>query len=125
MKDMVRASDITEAMTTIRVLNDKVAELSRQVEKWRIQFDVSVEPDSQAANGLRVVISAHAGDRGCRKMISQELMASIAGEDALFAGEMAKNIVVELLGEIAANELVPLLSRAMQNARQLNQRRGK
>lgn len=122
MKDMVRASDITEALTTIKVLNDTVAELRLVQQKWQMTFKIDVVNSHDGKFCLEC--TARVGNKGLRKTIPQEEIIYFQGELEIWAKDIVKEMLLGLLLDNAKDAFIPEFLSKCRNITSLAEKRG-
>lgn len=112
-----RMSEIVEAEQTIKVLSSELIKFRDIAAKWQIEFNVRLENDP---SGHRMIqIQAKTGDRGTVKTLSAFDIEYFKDDQTNIANDLALKILVEILGEVAREELVPQLTKAMSTVIQL------
>lgn len=110
MEDLVRASDITDAMTTIRVQKDKIVEALDELSKWKIETTVEIVPETLE---LRVTV---------QKLNGQGFIKTFTKEEALYyerdPNTMVQNVIELIVERLVTPVLVDELSLTIKHALQ-------
>lgn len=112
-----RMSEIVEAEQTIKVLSSELIKFREIAAKWQINFNVELV---NSVGGYAVQIQAKTGDRGVVKTITAHDVVYFADDSATIANDLAINLLVQILGDVVKEELVPQLTKAFANVRSLS-----
>lgn len=123
MKDLVKSADITEALRTIKVLNEKLSQQQIDVNTWKISFDVDVNQDDSTGE-FEVVITGRVGNSGLRKVISEKEISYYTTDKETIAKELANLFLNSLLKDATEKALTPSLVSALTNVERLIAKRG-
>jgi len=122
MKELMSAENLTEAISTIKVLNERIVALQKDVATWKITFSVNVEKDENDEFYAEVV--ARVGDHGLRQVLSQEQLVNFADDPSTLARDIAETMLHELMNNEATNALLKQLAPATKNVALLANKRG-
>jgi hypothetical protein len=111
MEDLVRASDITDAMTTIRVQKDKLVEALNELSKWKIEAHVEVVPSTLE---LKVTVQKLNG-QGFIKTFTKEQALYYKDDPATLVTTVVMLIEQQLITPTLVEELTPQVSAALKN----------
>lgn len=106
-----------EAEARIKVLADQLATAAKDLNKWKLEFEVTVEPTPE---GLTLVVLGKVGSRGARKRFSAEEAAQWIVDKHDIANALAEQFVLTLMKEQAYTDLMPELSRGLDNISRLS-----
>ena len=119
MHDLARASDLTAANNTIKVLNSRLAEARQVLSRYQIEFEV----ETSAEFDITITAVKPYGGGGVRKMLSKESCLYFAGDPETLVDSVVSEIVDALIVPQLKEDLSPKLSRALKSIQTLQDKK--
>ncbi len=114
-------AELVEARSNMLLTQDKLTAAVADVKKWKITFDVDVQPVDDAFN---VTIVASANGKVVKQTLTQEEVLHLMVDTDDISRSISTECIAALLLEPAFLELTPKLSQAFKNVKMLAQKKG-
>lgn len=115
-------SEIMQSEAKVMALQQELARATTDVKKWKLEFSIDVEPDSDGT--YNVVITGATGERGFRKIIKQQDVLYNLVDLQSLTKSISEEFLVGLLSSEANAALATKLSNAFTNVEQLAKKKG-
>jgi len=112
MQDTTRMSDITEAQNTIKVLNERLQEMAKQLSQFKIDFTVEIV---QETFDIKITAVKPFGGGGVIKTVPKQIALYYKDDISSLVENVIEEFFDVLLKPILKNELTPITTRAIRN----------
>jgi hypothetical protein len=119
MSNFDHVSDLVAAREKIQNLIERLDAAKADVDKWKMTFDVTVQP---ANNALNLLVTARVGDRGFSFAVGHQEILNFNGDFQSLSNIVAEKALQFLLKEQVEQELAPEFVQACRNIAQLTSR---
>jgi hypothetical protein len=119
--NLLRESDMVEAVSMNRMLTEKVKELSEITANWEIRVTAEALSDVNKGFGLKITAFKTNGS-GFSKTYSEEDIQYFVEDPETLVSELVDEIFTHLLKDQIRNGVTPLLTRGLRNANMMIER---
>lgn len=122
MSNFDHVSDLVSAREKIENLLQRLEAAKVDVDKWKLEYSVTVRPDTSGA--FQIVVTGTVGQRGFTFTMSSYEVLSFSGDFESLSDIVAQKMLQFLLKEQAEAELRPQFLQACRNIVALSSRSG-